>query len=266
MARIRYAARPDDEVENSERDAAKVGAWSTSLTATYETDIDVVKAVLPPPLEATDSPHVRISIGKVDLGRGMPSFGAGTFAVAAAHEQTTGWYPLLMPMTSETAVVGGRETFGEPKKLADMEVSRDGDDVRGTVARMGTTIIEIAGRVTEELEPPPERDRLDYYFKYLPRPDGDGFDAEPSLVYCHRHETTRKIERVDGDITLRDSQFDPVADIPVRSILDITLSERQSSQQGEIIARVPGELVLPYMHQRYDILMRAIAAEAAGRQ
>jgi acetoacetate decarboxylase len=34
-----------------------------------------------------------------------------------------------MPMTTEQATVGGRETFGEPKKIAEMSLTVDEDTV-----------------------------------------------------------------------------------------------------------------------------------------
>ena len=34
-----------------------------------------------------------------------------------------------MPQSTEQSVTGGRETFGEPKKLADIQVKRDRDNV-----------------------------------------------------------------------------------------------------------------------------------------
>ena len=51
---------------------------------------------------------------------------------------------------------------------------------------------------------------------------------------------------------LRDSRFDPVADLPVRELLSIQLAERSSIQRGEIHGTVPGEWIRPYVHQRYD--------------
>jgi acetoacetate decarboxylase len=234
--------------------ATSVGAWSTSLTATYETDPEAVAAVLPPPLEPTDAPLVRVSIARVDLGRGLPPFGAGTFAVQARHDGAVGNYPLVMPMTTEQSVIGGRETFGEPKKLAQVTLDRDGDQVTGRVTRLGVTFIEVTGTVGEELPVPDDQDRVDFYFKFLPAPDGKGFDAEPSLVYCHRHETYRSLARVDGQVVLTESRYDPVADLPVRRLVEITLSERRAVQRGEIVTRVPGEWLAPYVHQRYDDL------------
>ena len=124
MTRIRYGARTVEELVNREVRATSVGAWTTSLTAIYETDPDAVAAVLPPPLEPTDQPLVRVTVATVDIGRGLPPFGAGTFAVQARHEGTVGNYPLVMPMTTEQSVIGGRETFGEPKKLAEVNITR----------------------------------------------------------------------------------------------------------------------------------------------
>jgi acetoacetate decarboxylase len=253
VTRIRYGARTAEELLNREVQATSVGAWATSLTAIYETDPDVVAAVLPPPLEPAD-PLVRVTVATVDLGRGLPPFGAGTFAVQARHEGTVGNYPLVMPMTTEQSVVGGRETFGEPKKLAEVVLARDGDRVTGRCTRLGITFLEVQGRVVEQLEPPADSERVDFYFKFLPAPDGKGFDSEPALVYCRRQESARVLERVDGTVVLHESRFDPVADLPVRRIVDMTLSERRSVQRGEIVSRVPAEWLLPYVHQRYDDL------------
>jgi acetoacetate decarboxylase len=254
MSRIRYGARTPEQVGNREVRATSVGAWSTSLTAVYETDHDVVAAVLPPPLEPTGDPLVRVSVARVDLGEGRPPFGAGTFAVQASHEGQVGNYPLVMPMTTEQSVIGGRETFGEPKKLAEVALERDGDRVVGRVTRLGTTFIEVSGTVADDLPVPDDLHRVDFYFKFLPAPDGKGFDGEPALVYCHRTESARTLARVEGTVTLRESRFDPVADLPVRRLVSLTLSERRSVQTGEIVTRVPAEWIAPYAHQRYDDL------------
>ena len=88
--------------------------------------------------------------------------------------------------------------------------------------------------------------------KFLISPDGKGFDDDPALVYCRRTYPIRTLERVDGEITLRDSPFDPVADLPVRRLLDFRLVDRQCHQRAEIVDRVPGEWIAPFVHQRYD--------------
>lgn len=255
MGKIRYAGRSEDELRNREVEATSTGAWSTTLVAIYETDPEIVAAVLPPPLEPPTEPLVRVTIASVDMQKpGIPIFGAATFAVMARHEGTDGDYALVMPMSTEQSVIGGRETFGEPKKIGDITLERDGSDVVGKVTRLGTTFLEVRGTVTESLPAPPDGRRTSFYFKFLPAPDGKGFDAEPSLVYCYRDETTRAIESVSGEVILRESRFDPVADLPVRRLREITIAERRSIQSAEIRSRVPGEWLVPFVHQRYDDL------------
>jgi acetoacetate decarboxylase len=254
MARVRYGARSLDELRNREVEATKVDTWATTLVATYETDPEAIAAVLPPPLSPPAEPLVRVTIATVDVGRGYPIFGAGTFAVHARHDDVDGDYALVMPMTTEQAVVGGRETFGEPKKLADIGLVRDGDSVRGHFTRMGTTFVEITGRVTGEVEPSPDRTRTSFYLKFLPSPTGKGFDGEPMLVYCRRDEKTRTMWSVDGEVLLGESRFDPVADLPVHKLRSIELAERSSIQTGEVVATIPADWVAPYVHQRYDDL------------
>jgi len=254
MGRVRYGARSLDELRNREVEATKVDTWATTLVATYETDPDAIAGVLPPPLSPPAEPLVRLTIATVDLGRGYPIFGAGTFAVHARHDDVDGDYALVMPMTTEQAVVGGRETFGEPKKLADIGLTRDGDDVRGHFTRMGTTFVEINGRVTGEVEPSADRTRTSFYLKFLPSPTGKGFDGEPMLVHCRRDEKTRTMWNVDGEVILRESRFDPVVDLPVLKLRSIELAERSSVQTGEVVATIPADWVAPYVHQRYDDL------------
>ncbi|MET9905634.1 acetoacetate decarboxylase family protein [Streptomyces sp. NPDC006476] len=251
MARVRYGARTEAEIAAARTASARLpDIWSTGVVALWETDPDVLAAVLPPPLKPTGRPLVRVNISKVDLP-GYP-LGAGSFAVAASHGGVDGWYPLVMPMTHERALTGGREVFGEPKKLGEVRVERDGSAVRAWMARHDIAFVEVRGRVGETLPLPEPSRKTDFYFKFLPAVDGSGFDADPVLVHCVRHEKVRRLERVTGDVVLRESMYDPVADLPVLRLLDITIGEKTSDQRGKVVERVGGEALLPYVHQRYD--------------
>jgi acetoacetate decarboxylase len=253
MTTVRYGARSEGERRNREAEATAAPVWAKVLTAWYETDPDVVRAVLPRPLEATEEPLVRVTVSTVEIGD-RPPFGAGVVAVRARHEGTVGDYALVMPMSTEQAVIGGRETFGEPKKLGDVTLTRDGGRVVGKMSRLGVTFAEITGEVKESMTPLEDQTRTAFYFKFLMDPSGKGFDAEPALVYCYRTEQCRLHERVEGEVTLRESPFDPVADLPVRRLVELTYSERSSMQRAEIVSRVPSEWLAPFAHQRYDDL------------
>jgi acetoacetate decarboxylase len=262
-ARVRYGARTEAEIAASRSAAARLPEiWSTGVVAVWESDPDAVAAVLPPPLKPTGRPLVRVTVSRVDL-RGYP-LGAGSFAVAAAHDGVEGWYPLVMPMTHERALTGGREVFGEPKKLGEVVVERDGPAVRASLARHGIAFVEVRGTVTGDLALPEPTRKTDFYFKFLPAVDGSGFDADPVLVHCLRNEKVRRLERITGEVVLRESAYDPVADLPVRRPVGITIGEKTGDQRGEVVARVDARALLPYVHQRYDDPAQVLDAPPEG--
>lgn len=252
MAPIRYAARPPEAVRNREVDDTATPIWSRALTAVFETDPDLVASVLPRPLEPSE-PTARLRVAVVDMGTGLAPFGAGWFGVRARHGQVEGEYALFMPMSTEQATVGGRETYGEPKKQAELHLEVDGDRVTARVARMGSVVAEMAGQLGP-LAAGYERDKVDFYFKAFPDPSGAGLDGDPALVHCHRHEVARVVRPVDGECKLLEAPLDPVADFPVRRLVSFEYAELSSSQRGEVVARVPADWVLPFVHQRYDDL------------
>ena len=249
---IRYGARPPEQQRNREVEATAAKIWSTAVTVVWETDPDVIRAVLPPPLEPSD-PFARIRFATVDMGTGIPVFGAGWFGVRARHGSVEGEYALFMPMTTEQATVGGRETYGEPKKIGNVVISVDGDNVRASFDRMGFPLARVEGTLGEAIDVP-AKDKVDFYFKISPSPDGKGFDTEPALVHCRRHEEARDARRLDGTLSLHDSPIDPIADIPVRRIVSMEFAQVATTQTGEVVERVPADWLLPYVHQRYDDL------------
>jgi acetoacetate decarboxylase len=249
---IRYGARPPEQQRNREVEATAAKIWSTAVTVVWETDPDVIRAVLPPPLEPSD-PLARIRFATVDMGTGIPVFGAGWFGVRARHGSVEGEYALFMPMTTEQATVGGRETYGEPKKIGNVTIAVDGDHVRANFDRMGFPLATCEGTLGDTIEIP-SKDKVDFYFKISPSPDGKGFDTEPALVHCRRHEEARAGRALDGTLTLQDSPIDPIADIPVGRIVSMEFAQVSTVQTGEVVERVPADWLLPYVHQRYDDL------------
>ena len=147
MTTVRYGAR--SQQVNREIEAKKnADIWSQAVTAVYETDPEIVAAVLPPPLEPGPEPLVRVTITRVEMP-GLPVFGAGWIGVQARHEDRLGEYPILMPMTTEQSLIGGREVNGEPKKLAEVEVARDGGSVSARLFGGTGHLLKDATRNTE---------------------------------------------------------------------------------------------------------------------
>lgn len=249
---VRYGARPPEQQRNREVEATSAAIWSTAVTAVWETDPEVIAQVLPPPLEPSE-PFARIRFATVNMGTGIPIFGAGWFGVRARHGRQEGEYALFMPMTTEQATVGGRETYGEPKKIGAVAIDIDGDHLHAHIERLGFTLAEVNGTLGAPIDIPP-RDKTDFYFKLSPSPDGKGFDTEPGLVHVHRHEEARDGRAIDGMLQLHESPIDPIADIPIGRMVSLEFAQVTTTQRGEVVERVPMDWLLPFVHQRYDDL------------
>lgn len=242
---------PIDEVRKAEARYSNPkdnGYVATSIQAFYETDPDTVAELLPPPLVPADAPVVWVSIGWMD----QIKLGVAQVAVKARYGEEDGWYCLHLPMTTEAAVIGGRERYGENKKIADIVFEREGDHVRASVTRYGITYLELNGDVTTE-RPVPETEVVPhYYFKYLLAADGNGYDAEPVMVRSVHTRYPRSVHSIEGKLVLRDSNFDPVADLPIVTFLDCYLTDRTAFAAAKAVEKVDGEAFLPYAYQRYD--------------
>jgi len=252
MEPTRYAARLPEKRRNHEVEASANPIWSKALTVVFETEPELVASVLPRPLEPS-VPTARLRLAVVDMGTGLEPFGAGWFGVRARHGDLEGEYALFMPMTTEQSTIGGRETYGEHKKMGAVFLETDGDEVTGRIARMGSTIAELSGTLGIE-QPGYERDKVDFYFKAFPSPDGQGLEGDPAFVYCRRHEVSRLVRPVTGECKLLDAPLDPIADFPVYQVTSFEYAEISTRQNGEIVERVPADWLTPFLHQRYDDL------------
>jgi acetoacetate decarboxylase len=260
---VRYGARPPQQQVDHEIDATKAPIATEAVTVTYLTDPEVVAAVLPPPLSPAAEPVVRVSLQRVVMD-GRAPFGSGVFSVAARHGSVEGDYPLFMPQSTEQSVVGGRETFGEPKKLGDISVERIGDQVTASIARLGFDLVTVRGRVIGDAPGAPEGLSTEFYFKFLRAPDGNGI-TDPHLVYGRYNRHYEVFEAMDATVELGDSPLDPVADLPIRELRSVTWCRRRTIQTAEIVQAVPQEWLLPFVHQRYDdIALLAARPEPAS--
>ena len=213
----------------------------------------MIASVLPKPLEAS-SPTARIRIAVVDMGTGLKPFGAGWFGVRARHGDVEGEYALFMPMSTEQATTGGRETFGEPKKIGDVSLDLEGDRLTARIARMGSTVAELTGTVGPE-QPGYEIDKLDFYFKAFPNPNGvrPGRGSRSRLLPPARDRESRAgPSRASASCSTHLSIRSPTSRSIGSSRSSMPRSLRRRS--GEIVGRVPADWVLPFIHQRYDDL------------
>lgn len=256
MARVRWVKTLEQVKRDAEKSPEFLASRVRSLRVVYETDPAVAAAVVPKPLVPAERPEVCVTFSHVAM-QITPTFtfeiGSAIFGVRASYDGVDGLWLLTMPMTTEQAVIGGRETYGEPKKIAAIDFRAEGDEVAATVTRMGVPYLAARGRLGAELGP---RELVEHAFCVKAQPaceKGRGLDGEPLLVrleWRHRHERVRRVE--DGALALRESPFDPVADLPVRRLVRMEYEEGTTESNGRVLRPLPPEWVLPILHGRYD--------------
>jgi acetoacetate decarboxylase len=260
MARLRYVKNSSGEGP-AKAGGSKIRHTVQSIRALYETEPEIARALLPRPLEPASAPEIFVQFANVAMHfseERTVQIGAATVGVACSYEGRPGYYVLAMPMEGEFVVIGGRERYGEPKKIAEMAFSIEGDQVNAKATRHGVTFLELDGKLGAPSDGPKQFTEHFYCYKALPAasPDANengGFDGDVLLTLLTWERDYRSVRRIeDSRIILRESPHDPLIDVPVKRLLRMELAEGASRTGGEVLRSVPGEWLQPFLVQRYD--------------
>jgi len=260
MARLRYVKNSSVEGP-AKAGGSKIRHTVRSIRAFYETEPEIARALLPRPLEPASAPEIFVQFADVAMHfseERTVQIGAATVGVACSYEGRPGYYVLAMPMEGEFVVIGGREKYGEPKKIAETEFSIEDDRVNAKVTRHGVTFLELDGKLGEPSDSPKQFTEYFYCYKALPAAvpesnENGGFDGEVLLTMLsweRDYSSLRHIE--EGRIILREAPHDPLIDVPVKRLLRMEFAEGASRTGGEVLRSVPGEWLQPFLVQRYD--------------
>jgi acetoacetate decarboxylase len=107
------------------------------LTVMWETKREIVKRILPPPLKPTRRPLAKAFVAYYPKTNFCPSYYEAGLFLRATFKGVKGNYCLAMPVTNDMAMAVGREEFGYPKKLANIEFKRSGNSAKGHIERHG---------------------------------------------------------------------------------------------------------------------------------
>lgn len=260
MARLRYV-RKGSQSGSEASGAAQIQHTVKSLRALYETEPEIAKALLPRPLEPAPAPEIFVQFANVAMHLSEDrtvEIGAATVGVACSYDGRPGYYVLAMPMEGEFVVIGGREKYGEPKKIAETEFTVEKGTVNAKVTRHGVTFLELQGSLGAPSDDPKQFTEHFYCYKALPAAapdtsDNGGFDGEVLLTLLTWERDYTSLTRIEnGQVILRESAHDPLIDVPVKRLIRMELGEGASRTSGEVLRTVPGEWLQPFLVQRYD--------------
>lgn len=250
MTRLRFVQ--GDEPARS----ASLNNTVRTVRVVYETDPEIVSAMLPKPLVASARPEVFMQFANVAMHvtpEHTIEIGALTCALRCEYEGTPGGYVYVMAMEGETVVTSGRERFGEPKKVAETTFEKNGNHVRATVTRHGITFFEIDGMIGQDLGKPQPFEEYFYCYKGLPSITTPGeFDGDVWLTRLDWKRDYSAQHSFDGTVRFVESAYDPLVDVPIRKIVSMDYVEGSTNTSGRLLQKVPGDVIRPFWGQRDD--------------
>jgi len=224
--------------------------------ALFRTRADVVKRVLPPPLEPDPDSTGMAYVAEFHRTNFGVTYNEAALFISAQYKGEPGNYCLSMPVTNDMALIGGREVYGFPKKIAEnISVERKENKVTGVCIRKGIPLITIKVNLTGPVEPealPPAKPN--YLFKYFQDPGLSTFDYKPRLVKQHNKIDWGKVELGEGELTLAKSEHDPIYEIPIEEVLmaGYTKGLEIRMQPGQVLAEVNPIEFMPYSFIKSD--------------
>jgi acetoacetate decarboxylase len=251
------------------------------LSATYVTDEDAAREIIPKPLLPTKTPLATVFVARYPETNFGCVYNEGALFLHCEYKKERGLYCLSMPVDDDMAMVGGREQFGYPKKMADkITLEKTENRVVGSVIRKKEEILRIecelmkevpsnfmddVGIQTKDWNGTPCYRVIAFLYKYFQSPGGMGFDYLPRLI---REPTLmrKKGEVLEGrgEVKVSSSPFDPLGDVPVKEIRNMVYGKWHNTMlPGKVIGRAWNPLkflrhaffktdIVPTLLQNYD--------------
>ena len=212
------------------------------LIITYRTDPEMLRKVIPAPLEMTD-PVVKYEFINMPDSTGFGHYCESGQVIPVSFEGEAASYVHSMYLDDHPPIAGGREIWGFPKKLGNPKLEVDKDTLVGTLdygsVRVATGTM---GFKHKPLDPEPVIKSLggpNYLLKIMPHVDGTARICE-LVRYSMTDINLKGAWSGPGALTLVDHALAPVFDLPVLEVLSTV----------HIIA----DLTLPLGHVAYDYL------------
>ena len=109
------------------------------LTIYWRTDIEAIKFLLPPPLEAI-SDIACLHIYQMNDTDWLGNYQECNVMIGSRYGEHQGGYSPYLVLSSDVGVAHGRETHGQPKKLGNPSINISGDLIVGSVNRNGIDV------------------------------------------------------------------------------------------------------------------------------
>ena len=136
----------------------------------FATTMEAIERVLPPPLEPADTLVGYVFVAEYPRTNFISPYNEAAVFLPCQYKGERGNYCLAMPVTTDIAMIGGREVYGYPKKIAEsITLTRNGNEIHGKCVRNGFTIIEVKGTLSGDIMEPDGESTPHFVIKSIPK-------------------------------------------------------------------------------------------------
>lgn len=193
--------------------------WSQHVT--FKSDPDVIAKFVPEPL-VPDPDGRMFMLTSYFFATGFGHYREATLCAHATWQGKPVNYTLFLMLNNDMAICGGREIWGWPKKLGDIEVDEHDGVVQARVSRGGTELVRANVALNELIGADELGGTTEYVnWKFIPSvKNGAPPDVNQLTLTELTHFVPRKIYRGPATIEFDKSPTDRYADIPVLDVVE----------------------------------------------
>jgi acetoacetate decarboxylase len=219
------------------------------LSVVCRTEASWLREVIPAPLEPNGD-TVRFMVGRWQSNC-VGDFDGGAIYLPARYGDIEGEYVLAMYMNSDTAILYGREVFGEPKKQASTTLNHGENHAVGTITRGNSTIMTLRATFDKEHGPATLKG-ANFNIKAMPDATGNGLEFDPILTLADFDVVWTRDREGTGSVVLESTVHDPLGSIPLLGVSTATWQEGDLYASTSRLATIPAADFLPYFFARID--------------
>jgi acetoacetate decarboxylase len=200
-----------------------------------------LKKVLPDPLRPSQMPLAGLMFGD------MPCVEAGPFMESAllvqcifdnqiTKEEEVGVYFAHNYADTDVAVAAGREIWGYPRKLADINLKMKKDTVEGSAIRDGNTVLKATCKLDEDGEWIDSGPNLN--FKVIPSVTGIGYDVA-QLTAAYTTYDIKSGRSGDVEVEIQSGPKDDVSIIEIETpMIGLYFDVDITVPRGEVVGEI----------------------------
>jgi len=237
-----------------------------TLFVFWETRPDIIARLLPPPLQPWSLPLAAACVAHFPETNFCPGYRAGGLFLQAEFDGVPGMYCLAMPVDGDMAMAAGREVYGYPTKMAQIQFHQHGNVLFSGISRHGQRFFHVTARLNHGSVEEPARAVIEaglafdddagssvYLFKHFLAPDGLGFDYPPRLIRQNNVLRPQTVQWASAELALLPSDGDPWHEVEiVRVVGGVYVVGNTTMLEGKVVAEVDPAAFMPYAWSKWD--------------